>query len=168
MKLFHELITEYAAAFPDKAAAVDPRGEISYGEMERLSYGFSRVLAALGTETGDAVAVYVPYTGEILLGAVSALRAGAVFIPFDCEYPVERLTFMLEDAHNHTLTMILPIPRKGIFLLPRHLKTVKCRGLFVLDAKRNINSGFVRNSDIVDYRDSHIVLFIDGQFVPMR
>ncbi len=98
MKLFHELIAEYAAAFPDKAAAVDPRGEISYGEMERLSYGFSRVLAALGTETGDAVAVYVPYTGEILLGAVSALRAGAVFIPFDCEYPVERLTFMLEDS----------------------------------------------------------------------
>ncbi|MBR5091318.1 MAG: AMP-binding protein, partial [Ruminiclostridium sp.] len=98
MKLFHERITEYATRFPDKAAVTDPRGEISYAQMETLSASFSRVLSALGVGAGDAVAVYVPYTKEILLGAVSAFRAGAVFIPFDSGYPTERLTYMLEDS----------------------------------------------------------------------
>lgn len=98
MKLFHERITEYAAQFPDKAAVTDPHGEISYAQMEALSASFSRVLSALGVGAGDAVAVYVPYVKEILLGAVSVFRAGAVFIPFDHGYPTERLTYMLEDS----------------------------------------------------------------------
>ena len=100
MKLFHEQITEYAAAFPDKAAVTDPYGEISYGELEAQSASFSRVLAALGVGTGDAVAVYVPYTKEILLGAVTVFRMGAVFIPFDDGYPADRLTYMLEGLRG--------------------------------------------------------------------
>ena len=98
MKLFHERITDYASAFPAKAAVTDARGEISYGEMEARSASVSGALAALGVGKGDAVAVYVPYSKEILLGTVSALRAGAVFVPFDPEYPVERLEYMLKDS----------------------------------------------------------------------
>ena len=98
MKLFHERISDFAAAFPDKAAVTDPRGEISYGELEARSASISRVLAALGVEAGGTVAVYVPYGKEILLGAVSVLRSGAVFVPFDFEYPAERLQYMLADS----------------------------------------------------------------------
>ncbi len=106
MKLFHEQITEYAAAFPDKAAVTDPYGEISYGELEAQSASFSRVLAALGVGTGDAVAVYVPYTKEILLGAVTVFRSGAVFIPFDDSYPADRLTYMLEDSEAKAILTV--------------------------------------------------------------
>ena len=98
MKLFHERISEYASAFPAKTAVMDPSGEISYGEMEARSASISSALAALGVGRGDAVAVYVPYAKEILLGTVSALRTGAVFVPFDPEYPVERLEYMLKDS----------------------------------------------------------------------
>lgn len=98
MKLFHERIADFAAAFPEKAAVTDPRGEISYAKIEKRSADISRVLAALGVGAGDAVAIYVPYGKEILLGAVSALRAGAVFVPFDFEYPAERLRYMLKDS----------------------------------------------------------------------
>ena len=98
MKLFHERITDYAAVFPEKAAVTDPWGEISYAEMDKRSASISRALAALGVGVGEAVAVYVPYGKEILLGAVSVLRAGAVFVPFDFEYPAERLQYMLKDS----------------------------------------------------------------------
>ena len=98
MKLIHERIADYAASFPAKAAVTDPRGEISYGEMETQSAAISGVLSSLGVGTGDAVAVYVPYSKEILLGAVSVFRTGAVFVPFDFEYPEERLAYMLQDS----------------------------------------------------------------------
>ncbi len=98
MKLIHEQISDTAAAFPAKAAASDPFGEISYGELDARSASLASALAALGFEKGDAAAVYVPFVKEIVLGAVSAIRAGGVFVPFDDAYPVERLEYMLEDS----------------------------------------------------------------------
>ena len=98
MKLIHELITEYAASFPDKPAVSDLQGEISYREMDSRSAAVSNALSSVGVKMGDAVAVYVPYVKEILLGAVSVFRTGAVFIPFDSGYPEDRLLYMLEDS----------------------------------------------------------------------
>ena len=97
-KLIHELITDYAAAMPQKAALQDPYGEMSYGELEAKSAAISRLLAILGVKQGDAVAVYVPFTKDIMLGAIAALRTGCIFVPFDSAYPEKRLEYMLEDA----------------------------------------------------------------------
>ena len=94
MKLIHELISEYAASFPDKTALSDPNGEMSYGELEVISAAVSRALTAVGVRAGDAVAVCVPYSKEILSGAVSVLRTGGVFTPFDGAYPEKRLEYM--------------------------------------------------------------------------
>ncbi len=98
MKFIHELIAGYAAATPEKTALQDTCGEMSYGELAASSGAVSRALTALGVKQGDRVAVYVPYVKEVVLGAVSALRTGCVFIPFDSEYPEKRLEYMLQDA----------------------------------------------------------------------
>lgn len=141
MKLFHERIADYASAFPAKVAVTDPGGEISYGEMEARSASISGALAVLGVEKGDAVAVYVPYSKEILIGTVSALRAGAVFIPFDPEYPVERLEYMLKDSEAKAILTLrdfwgqkpLSFPEEKVVFLdePRreNLECARCEGL---------------------------------------
>ncbi|MBR3017289.1 MAG: AMP-binding protein [Clostridia bacterium] len=98
MKLIHELVSEYAAAHPSKAAAADYQGEISYGELEARSASGARALVSLGMGVGDAAAVYVPYSKEILLGALSVLRAGGIYIPFDAAHPVERMETVLSDS----------------------------------------------------------------------
>ncbi len=98
MKLIHELVSGYAAATPSKAALADDRGGMSYEELEARSAAAARALAALGIRAGSSVAVYVPYCKEILLGAISALRAGGIFIPFDDAYPADRMEYMLNDS----------------------------------------------------------------------
>ena len=98
MKLIHELIADYAAATPSKTALQDPYGEMSYGELETKSATISHTLITLGVKQGDAVAVYVPFTKDIMLGAIATLRTGCIFIPFDGAYPEKRLEYMLEDA----------------------------------------------------------------------
>jgi len=98
MKLIHEYITDYAGEHPSKTVIQDERGEMSYGELEAQSASLARGLARAGVRPGDSVAVYVPYAKEILLGAVSAWRAGAVYLPLDEAYPVDRLHYMLADS----------------------------------------------------------------------
>ena len=98
MKLIHELIADYAAAMPQKAALQDPYGQICYAELEAKSSAISRILETKGVKQGDAVAVYVPYTKEIMVGAIAALRTGCIFVPFDGAYPEKRLEYILEDS----------------------------------------------------------------------
>ena len=99
MKLIHELIHEHAAAFPDKTALSDAFGEMTYRELAQKSEAVTYALASLGVKAGDAVAVYVPYVKEIMLGALSAWQTGCIFIPLDEAYPEKRLEYILEDAH---------------------------------------------------------------------
>lgn len=103
MKLIHELISEYALLSPDKTAVEDPFGKITYSELDLKSSSLSLSLMSLGVKPGGAVAVYVPYIKEILLGAVSALRMGCIFIPFDEAYPEKRLEYMLEDSNSKAI-----------------------------------------------------------------
>ena len=98
MKLFHELISEYAAKFPEKSAVTDPFGQLSYRDLDSRSFSVVSSLASLGVGAGDAVAVYVPYVKEFLLGAVSVFKSGGIFVPFDFEYPAERLEYILKDS----------------------------------------------------------------------
>ena len=98
MKQIHELIADYAAETPHKTALQDPYGEISYEELEAKSTATSCKLTGLGVKQGNAVAVYVPFVKEIMLGAIAAFRTGCIFVPFDGAYPEKRLEYMLEDA----------------------------------------------------------------------
>jgi amino acid adenylation domain-containing protein len=97
-QLLHERIAAYAATNPSKTALQDPFGEMSYGELEAKSAAISHTLTTLGVKQGDAVAVYVPFTKDVMVGAIATLRTGCIFIPFDGAYPEKRLEYMLEDA----------------------------------------------------------------------
>ena len=97
-QLLHERIAAYAAVNPSKTALRDAQGEISYGQLEAISASLASALTAAGVSQGNAVAVYVLYGKEILVGAVSALRVGGIYIPFDDGYPVERLESILQDS----------------------------------------------------------------------
>ena len=98
MKLIHELVEDYAAAFPSKAAVTDPQGEISYGELAARSAFFAQRLVSMGLKPGGTAAVYVPFCKEFIPGAIAVLRAGGIMVPFDDAYPAERLEYMLENA----------------------------------------------------------------------
>ena len=94
----HELISEYASLSPKKTAVEDISGKITYGELAQRSAAMAAHLSSRGFYAGDAVAVYVPYAKEIILGAASALWAGGIYVPFDDSYPVQRLEYILNDC----------------------------------------------------------------------
>ena len=125
MKPLHDLVMDYAAAFPMKAAAEDIHGTMTYGELAARSASLAARLAALGFHAGNAAAVYVPYTKDIVLGAVSVLRAGGVFVPFDDAYPQERLEYMLHDCDSKVILTVHELwSRKKLPWIPLSLRPI--------------------------------------------
>lgn len=98
MDLIHERIAKHAAAKPANLAARDELGSLSYGQLLAKSNAVARQLAARGFSGGEVVAVYVPYTKEVAVGALAIWQAGGIFMPMDDAYPVGRLEYMLANS----------------------------------------------------------------------
>lgn len=96
--LFHEHFSKIAAEQPDKTALSDSQGTLSYKETDELSSGIAAALVRAGFHAGETAAVFVSRQKEIVLGALSIMKAGGTFLPLDEGYPDERLLYMMEDA----------------------------------------------------------------------
>ena len=98
MKLIHEIISEYAVNNPTRKAAEDSFGSLSYGELDGKSNSVAKRLQGFGVTAGDTVGVYVPYVKDVITGALSAWKAGGIYVPMDDAYPVDRLEYILKDS----------------------------------------------------------------------
>src|SRR5688500_14032649 len=67
-----------AAAHPDRAAAITPRGTVSYAELKRRSDRVALGLLELGVRPGDVVSYQLPNWIEFLVLHYAASRIGAV------------------------------------------------------------------------------------------
>ncbi|MBR6219733.1 MAG: AMP-binding protein [Clostridia bacterium] len=93
-----ENILEFAAEHPEVAAAEDSEGITTYGQLADQSASVTAALAGFGFREGDAAAVYVPYSRQIVSGMVPVVWAGGVCVPLEEQHPVQRLESILEDC----------------------------------------------------------------------
>lgn len=165
MKLIHEFISDHAVAFPHKTVLQDPYGEMSYGELESKSAAISSILLNLGVRKGDAVAVYVPYTKEIMLGAIATLRIGCIFVPFDGAYPEKRLEYMLEDSEAAAIlttrtfweTKKLDFPKNRVVFLDENLAPA------TIDNSKSPNRQIVQSSNHpIEWDSPAMLLYTSG------
>ena len=125
-KPIHELFSEQARTNPHKTAAEDARDSWSYHELESRSNRLANYLRAQGVGTGDVVAIYGHRSLALVWAIMAVLKAGAVFLILDPDYPVDRLLSCLEIAPP---TAWLQIDAAGILpkALSQFVDTVACR-----------------------------------------
>lgn len=97
-KPIHELFSEQAKLHPDKTAVEDARESLSYRELDSRSNRLANYLRGGGIRTGDVVAIYGHRNVSLVWAILAVLKAGAVFLILDPDYPVERLMSCLEIA----------------------------------------------------------------------
>lgn len=97
-KPIHELFSEQAQLHPNKTAVEDARESLSYRELDSRSNRLANYLRAGGIRTGDVVAIYGHRSVSLVWAILAVLKAGAVFLILDPDYPVERLMSCLEIA----------------------------------------------------------------------
>jgi amino acid adenylation domain-containing protein len=94
----HERFEWQAAAMPD-AIAVSFEGErLTYRELNEQANRLAHYLRSLGVGPETCVGILVERSVEMVVSILGVLKAGGCYLPLDPAYPMERLSFMLEDA----------------------------------------------------------------------
>ncbi|WP_456208248.1 amino acid adenylation domain-containing protein [Streptomyces sp. LZ34] len=94
---FPELFAEQVGRVPDAVAVEFGDKVLSYAELDARAERLARVLVDLGAGPERVVAVVLPRSADSVVAMVAVLKSGAVYLPVDVEYPVDRVALMCTD-----------------------------------------------------------------------
>jgi amino acid adenylation domain-containing protein len=92
------LIDEISLKFADKAAVRYKNETLNYSQLTAISNQLAAYLIKNNIKTGDIIGLSAERSMEMLVCLLGILKAGAVYVPLDPEYPQERIEYMLEDS----------------------------------------------------------------------
>ncbi|MDG2156241.1 MAG: non-ribosomal peptide synthase/polyketide synthase, partial [Gammaproteobacteria bacterium] len=94
----HGLFEQQVKIQPDSVAIYHDGREISYGDLNARANQLAHRLIELGIGNESLVAVCTERTIEMITGMLAILKAGGAYVPADPDYPVDRVSHMLEDS----------------------------------------------------------------------
>ncbi|MFD7663677.1 amino acid adenylation domain-containing protein [Streptomyces sp. NPDC059788] len=103
----------------DDVAVESADTTLTYRELDAWADRCAWYLHAKGVTPGDRVAVMLDRSVELVAVLLGIAKAGAVAVPVDTAYPVERVRFLLEDA-----TPVLVVTRSEVAEALRHFPAV--------------------------------------------
>jgi amino acid adenylation domain-containing protein len=99
----HELFEKQAASTPEAIALVLDKRSMSYQELNQRANQLAHALRESGVGPGVMVGICVERSPEMVVGLLGILKAGGINVPIDPAFPVERITFLLEDTQAPVL-----------------------------------------------------------------
>lgn len=120
-----DLFQEQAALHPESIAATFEGSALNYRDLNTKANQLARKLIEAGVGPEDMVALALPRSLNMVIGVLAVLKAGAAYLPLDPDYPVDRLTYMLEDANP--VLIITSLAASGLIPNPENLPS------FVID-----------------------------------
>ncbi|MEV1025807.1 amino acid adenylation domain-containing protein [Streptomyces sp. NPDC050264] len=103
MALATDTLERWAARFPGKPAVSLGADVLDYTALNTRANRLARLLVARGVRPEQPVAVLLPRSPELVVAALAAMKAGAVFMPVDVDYPADRVGHLLDDARPAVL-----------------------------------------------------------------
>ncbi len=94
----HEAIAAMAARTPDAPALEAGSVRLSYAELDARVNDLAGALVARGAGPGKVVGLCLERSADLIIAMLAILKTGAAYLPLDPAYPVDRLTYMVEDA----------------------------------------------------------------------
>ncbi len=92
------LFEDRVSSAEDAPAVIDGEQTLSYGELNRQANRLAHYLQGQGVGSGVIVGICVEPSLEMVVGLLAILKAGGAYLPLDPGYPLERLSFMLQDS----------------------------------------------------------------------
>lgn len=99
----HELAFPYlfemqVRANPDRVAVSFENQAVTYAELNSLANQVANQLQSLNIGSGQSVAIYLNRSADMLAALIGVQKTGAAYIPLDPSYPLDRITYMIEDS----------------------------------------------------------------------
>ena len=103
MKLLQHYVSAQASLRP-RASAIAWKGEkLSYGALEERTNRLARLLAGLGAERGDRIALLLPKSPLAITAMVGTLKADCAYTPVDLKNPAPRVAQILAALESRVL-----------------------------------------------------------------
>ena len=94
----HDTFETRAAQQPRVTATLFEGRELTYGDLNRRANRLAHYLLSSGTGLETPVGIYMARSMELAVAVLGVLKAGAVCVPLDPDYPQSRLRAMAGDA----------------------------------------------------------------------
>ncbi|MEM9275513.1 MAG: amino acid adenylation domain-containing protein, partial [Cyanobacteria bacterium P01_F01_bin.143] len=121
-KCIHQLFEAQVAKTPDAVAVVFEKQTLTYTELNTKANQLAHYLQQLGVNPEILVGICVERSFEMVIGLLAILKAGGAYVPLDPNYPLERLSYMLEDSQPRVLLTQEHLLER----LPNHQAQVIC------------------------------------------
>jgi amino acid adenylation domain-containing protein len=98
IRCLHDLIIERARDQPNAPAVAACDGDLTYGQLDVLSYQLARVLSDKGVQPDTIVALRFEKSKWTTVAMLGTLRAGGAFVLLDTSLPPERAALMVKHV----------------------------------------------------------------------
>lgn len=94
-----DLFQSQAKNSPNSIAIVSGNKKLTYSELDEKSTLLAKFLRKQGVKPGVAIGLSLLKNEDFIVGIIGILKAGAIYLPLNPDYPEERLKYMVEDAN---------------------------------------------------------------------
>ncbi|MCC3703538.1 amino acid adenylation domain-containing protein [Rouxiella badensis] len=94
----HQMFEEQVKRTPSAVALRFGNRKLSYAELDALSNQLAHFLHQKGVKPDDRVAICLDRSIEMVVGLMGIIKAGGAYVPLDPDYPVDRLSYILQDS----------------------------------------------------------------------
>ncbi|HEY4383750.1 MAG TPA: amino acid adenylation domain-containing protein, partial [Ktedonobacteraceae bacterium] len=124
-----QLFEQQVERTPDAVAVIFEQQQLTYRALDRRANQIAHYLHRLGVGPDQFVGIAMERSLELVVALLGILKAGGVYLPLDPDNPIERLTYMLEDAHpvllltQSRLQAGLPATSMPVLCVDQHWRT---------------------------------------------
>ncbi|MDP1796431.1 MAG: amino acid adenylation domain-containing protein, partial [Planctomycetaceae bacterium] len=97
-KCIHTLFEEQVVLTPDNIAVIFEEQRWTYRELNARANQWANELRHRNIGADTLVAICCERSPEMVVALLATLKAGAAYLPLDPDYPLDRLTAMLDDS----------------------------------------------------------------------
>lgn len=102
-KNFIQLFEEQVLETPHKIAVDCKDKKISYQDLNALANQMSYFLETEGVTKQSVISVILSPSIELFICILAILKRGAIYLPIDSEYPLERIQYEIDDSKSYML-----------------------------------------------------------------
>ncbi len=94
----HQQFERWVTQQPGATAVSDQHLTLTYQQLNQRSNQLARLLIEQGVRPGDVVGIHMTSSTPAIMTIMACHKARAIYMPFDPDYPTQRLQFMLDDT----------------------------------------------------------------------
>ncbi|WP_413668448.1 amino acid adenylation domain-containing protein [Mucilaginibacter sp. Mucisp86] len=121
---------------------------LSYHELNTRSNKIANYLKGLGVGKETLVAVCIERSIDMIAGILGILKAGAAYVPIDIDYPIERISYIL---NNTGAKVILSSKTCSLKLLDQDAMIVELDNEALIDVQSSENLNTITNQNQLAY-----------------